>query len=93
MSPSTDIWGNTTAALAADGSFRVGKLVAHAGPPVAATLRNLCRLGAGMPVECFVLRKEVMPVYDEMGEFVPNELHCTGVSVASYTTDHALKGS
>ena len=78
MSPSTDLWGNTTAAQMDDGSYGVVKLVAHAGPPLAATLRNLRRLGRGSQVDCFVLRKEVMPFYDENGEFVTRPQNCDG---------------
>ena len=73
MRPSTDVWPNLCVYYDTDSDeLKVGKLFSNEGPPLALTLHNALKLGQP-DATCYVLRRQVMPVYDN-GVFVPNDL-------------------
>ena len=77
MQPSTDLWPNLCASYK-DGKLGVELLWPDRGPLLNFTLHNALRLNCGDAVSCCVLRRIVMPTYDDNGQFQADESFCDG---------------
>jgi hypothetical protein len=77
MQPSTDLWPNLCASYK-DGKLGVELLWPDRGPLLNFTLHNALRLNCGDAVSCCVLRRIVIPTYDDNGQFQADESFCDG---------------
>ena len=57
--------------------LKVGKLFSSEGPPIALTLHNALKIG-NPDATCYVLRRQVMPVYDSTGVLIADNLTSDG---------------
>ena len=84
MLPSTDLWPHVCASKC-NGQLQVDNLFPGKGPPLALSLHNALQIGGGIAVECYVLRRQAMPLCDENGVLYPMKRTAMGASEASYT--------
>jgi hypothetical protein len=76
----TDIWGNLC--LACDSSEARNHLVDSmhpgSGPPNEVSIHNALLLSTHNDVPWYVLRRQIMPTYDEVGKFIADDSYCDG---------------
>ena len=73
----TDLWANLYVGFRS-GTYYYELFRSGIGPNIQITIRNALNYGNGAPVDCFVLRKDIMPAYDYTGTFKQDESNVDG---------------
>jgi hypothetical protein len=77
----TDLWGNICVSTNETDmlNFCVSNMHPDSGVPLEISVHNALRLGGeDVTVPCYVLRRELMPRFDEAGNFIADESYCDG---------------
>jgi len=77
ISPSTDLWPNLCAGVDENGALIVENMFPNKGPPIEITCHNALDFGKGN-VDCYVLRKAAMPIYNDAGALEEDANSCDG---------------
>jgi hypothetical protein len=74
-----DLWGNICVTADEDDMMNlcVSNMHPDSGVPLDVSVHNALKLGQEA-VPCYVLRRELMPTFNEAGEFIADESYCDG---------------